>query len=160
MKIIKNGDLDILLSQAFQAFWKRMNLINPSPLARISMEENGIRYFIALDLAIGHKKNYKLIGLLNEMVQPPEEFLPIVAEIINGVPNKKGRPNIFTYCTRLSLYYQMCEQSILEGREISTICAQMASEFNGPGEAVTDRLMDPNRDHLMDPVWDRLMAPF
>ena len=26
--------------------------------------------------------------------------------------------------------------------------------------AVTDRLMDPNRDHLMDPVWDRLMAPF
>lgn len=25
---------------------------------------------------------------------------------------------------------------------------------------VTDRLMDPNRDHLMDPVWDRLMAPF
>jgi hypothetical protein len=154
MKEIAIGSLDELLHEAFADFWLRINAEIYGPLTRIMLEEIAIQYFIALDQAIGHQKKTPLTGLLISKCSPPPEFLPIIAEIIIGVQNKKGRPNDFTYGERLNLFYEINKKIILSNISELEAMKEITSEYHNfysDGKDITktlQRIMEELKDEV------------
>ena len=100
------------LEEAIAAYYLRIKS-KPFDLIKLDDETAGLIYYVAFSHAIQQGDYQRLIKATVDRIPFPDEFLPILSDILTNNKLKKidnGRPQKITESQKITLYIDMLEQ--------------------------------------------------
>jgi len=118
------------LDHAFSEFWRRMKL-GPSdpPLTRIYLEHVACEYYIAFSFAFDKADRQILDELLSQKKPPPEEFLPLLPLLMEGVKRRGGPLPQFSTAERRSIFFMMLQEKVQSKKPLDVLAEEFAEQI-------------------------------
>ena len=123
------------LDLAFTDFWLRMEFgpLKISP-ARLDCEDIAMDYYIAFSFAFDKADRSKLDELLRQKKPLPEEFLPLLTLLMDGLKRRGGPIPKFTTAERRNIFFLMMQDQLQTGKKIE----ELTDDFSEKIESNTD----------------------
>lgn len=118
------------LDLAFTDFWLRMEFgphkISP---ARLDFEDIAMDYYIAFSFAFDKADRSKLDELLRQKKPLPEEFLPLLTLLMDGLKRRGGPIPKFTTAERRNIFFLMMQDQLQTGKKIEELTEDFSEKI-------------------------------
>ena len=118
------------LDLAFNDFWLRMEF-KPfcAPLSRVSSRHIACEYYIAFSFAFDKADRRILDELLRQKIPVPEDFLPLLTLLMDGLKRRGGPIPTFTKAERRNIFFLMMQDKVQTNKEIEVLAAEFAEKI-------------------------------
>ena len=143
------------LDHAFTDFWKRTEL-GPSyaPLTRLFLEHIACEYYIAFSFAFDKADRQILDELLLQKKQPPEEFLPLLPLLMDGIKRRGGPLPQFSTAERRNIFFMMLQDKVQTKKPLEVLAEKFAEEIRlSTTKTLKDKSIRNIWDEFKDESW-------
>ena len=136
------------LDLAFTEFWYRMELGSSyAPLTQVSLEQIACEYYIAFSFAFDKADRQILDELLSQRKQLPEEFLPLLTLLMDGLKRRGGRLRQFTTAERRNIFFLMMQEKVQAKKPLDVLAEEFAEQIRSN----TTKIL---KDKSIRNIWD------
>ena len=136
------------LDLAFTEFWYRMELgPRDAPLTRVYIEHIACEYYIAFSFAFDKADRQILDELLSQRKQLPEEFLPLLTLLMDGLKRRGGRLRQFTTAERRNIFFLMMQEKVQTKKPLDVLAEEFAEQIRSN----TTKIL---KDKSIRNIWD------
>jgi hypothetical protein len=117
------------LDRAFTDFWLRVQFEHIYPLARVSSEHIACEYYIAFSFAFDKADRRILDEFLSQKKPLPEEFLPLLTLLMDGVKRRGGPLPKFSTAERRNIFFLMIQDQVKTKKKIEELVAEFVEKI-------------------------------
>lgn len=143
------------LDHAFTDFWLRMEL-GPSyaPLTRLFLEHIACEYYIAFSFAFDKADRQILDELLSQRKQLPEEFLPLLSLLMDGIKRRGGPLPQFSTAERRNIFFLMMQEKVHTKKNLEVLAEEFAEQIrSNTTKQLGDKSVRGIWDEFKDESW-------
>jgi hypothetical protein len=143
------------LDHAFTDFWLRMEL-GPSdpPLTRMYLEHIACEYYIAFSFAFDKADRQILDELLTQKKPPPEEFLPLLPLLMDGIKRRGGPLPQFSTAERRNIFFLMMQEKVQTKKTLEVLAEEFAEQIRlNTKKILKDKSIRNIWDEFKDESW-------
>lgn len=118
------------LDLSFTDFWLRMEL-GPSdaPLTRLHLIQTACEYYIAFSFAFDKADRSILDELLWQKKPLPEEFLPLLTLLMDGLKRRGGPLPRFTTGEKRNIFFLMIQEKVQTKKTLEVLAAEFSEQI-------------------------------